>query len=142
LREVLFDENNIKSILCSMTANVIWVWKRHTHLYLKCITGMHNTINEYIKSCDQCQKMDRLKKATDELHPIPVVSPWYHVGMDMVKMPVSKSGNNYLLTVMDYFTKWPHAVPIPDKSARTVASALYNICMVMGFPAVYSSDQG
>ena len=87
-------------------------------------------------------KNDQLKKATDELHPIPVVSPWYHVGMDLVKMPVSKSGNNYLLTVMDYFTKWPHAVPIPDKSARTVASALYNICMVMGFPAVYSSDQG
>ena len=87
-------------------------------------------------------KNDQLKKATDELHPIPVVSLWYHVGMDLVKMPVSKSGNNYLLTVMDYFTKWPHAVPIPDKSARTVASALYNICMVMGFPAVYSSDQG
>jgi hypothetical protein len=48
-------------------------------------------------------KNDQLKKATDELHPIPVVSPWYHVGMDLVKMPVSKSGNNYLLTVMDYF---------------------------------------
>jgi transposase InsO family protein len=52
---------------------------------------------------------------------------------------VSKSGNNYLLTVMDYLIKWPHAVPIP---ARTVASPLYNIFMVMGFPAVYSSDQG
>ena len=43
---------------------------------------------------------------------------------------------------MDYFTKWPHAVPISDKSARTVTSALYNICMVMGFLALYSSDQG
>jgi hypothetical protein len=26
--------------------------------------------------------------------------------MDLVKMPVSKSGNNYLLTVMDYFYNW------------------------------------
>ena len=62
--------------------------------------------------------------------------------MDLEKMPVSKSGNNYLLTVMDYFTEWPHAVLIPNKSAKTVATALYNIFLVMGFPAIYSSDQG
>ena len=42
---------------------------------------------------------------------------------------------------MDYFTKWPYAVAIRDKSAETLASALY-ICMVMGFPAVNSSGQG
>ena len=83
-----------------------------------------------------------IKKSNEEPHPISVVSPWYHAGMDLVKMPVSKSGNNYLLTVMDYFTKWSHAVPIPDESARTVVSELYNTSMVMGFPAIYSSDQG
>lgn len=102
---------------------------------------MHSTINEYIKSYDQYQKMDQFKKVTDQLHPIPVVSPWYHVGIYLVKTPVSKSGNNYLQTVMDYFTKWSHVVPIPDKSARTVASDLFNICKIMGFPAIYISDQ-
>jgi hypothetical protein len=61
--------------------------------------------------------------------------------MDLVKMPISKSGNKYTLTSMDYFKKWPHAVAIRDKLAETIASALYDICMVMGFPAVYSSDQ-
>jgi hypothetical protein len=28
---------------------------------------------------------------------LPIVAPWYHVGIDLVKMPKSKSGNSYIL---------------------------------------------
>jgi hypothetical protein len=82
------------------------------------------------------------KKTDDVLHPIPIVAPWYHVGIDLVKMPKSKSGNSYILSLVDYFTKWPEAIAIPDKKAETIASSLYKIFLTMGFPAIYSSDQG
>jgi hypothetical protein len=36
-----------------------------------------------------------------------VFAPWYHVGIDLVKMPKSKNGNSYILSLVDYFTKWP-----------------------------------
>ena len=58
------------------------------------------------------------------------------------KMPKSKSGNSNILSLVDYFTKWPEAIAIPDKKAETIASSLYNFLLTMGFPAIYSSDQG
>jgi hypothetical protein len=42
------------------------------------------------------------KKTDDVLHSIPIVAPWYHVGIDLVKMPKSKSGNSYILSLVDY----------------------------------------
>jgi hypothetical protein len=34
------------------------------------------------------------------------------------KMPKSKSGNSNILSLVDYFTKWPEAIAIPDKKAK------------------------
>ena len=57
-------------------------------------------------------------------------------------MPKSKSGHNYILTVEDFFSKWPEAVPLKSKSASEVADALLNIFLRMGFPNIINSDQG
>ena len=104
--------------------------------------GMNNDIGQYVKSCPACQTTTDFKTVSNELHPIAVVSPWYHIGMDLIKMPTSKHGNKHILSIDDYFTKWPEAVAIPDKNAETIASTLFDIFLRMGFPAVYSSDQG
>ena len=61
-----------------------------------------------------------------ELHPVPVKSPWNHIGIDFVGPLVkSKSENQYILTVCDYFSKWVEAVP--SKHAIGVANALYKV---------------
>ena len=39
----------------------------------------------------------------------------------------SKSGNLYILTVSDYFSKWVEAVPLPSKHAVGVAHALFKV---------------
>ncbi|GFU22688.1 integrase catalytic domain-containing protein [Trichonephila clavipes] len=38
----------------------------------------------------------------------------------LVPLPRSSEGNNNILVVMDYFTKWPDAYPISDQEASTV----------------------
>ena len=51
--------------------------------------------------------------AAPELHPVPVVSPWYHVGIDFIgPLPVSSRGKRYVLTVSDYFTKFVQALEL------------------------------
>jgi hypothetical protein len=38
--------------------------------------------------------------------------------MDVAAFPWSDQGNQYLLTAMDYFTKWPEAYAIPNQRHR------------------------
>ena len=68
-----------------------------------------------------------------ELHPIPVHSPWHHVGMDFIGpiTPISSNGNRFILTLSDYFSKWVEAVPLPTKEATGVAVSLMKVCIVM-----------
>lgn len=122
LREVLMNKYDINSILHIFHVGMEKTYAAIAELYYW--NNIHESIEDYSKSCDECQRLGTVKKDDTELHPIPVISPWYHVGMDLVKMPISKSGNKYILTSMDYFKKWPHAVAIRDKLAETIASAL------------------
>ena len=56
-------------------------------------------------------------------------SPWFHVGIDFVGpiTPASSSGNRFILTLSDYFTKWVDAVPLPSKHATGVAASLLKV---------------
>ena len=73
-----------------------------------------------VSTCDVCQKINgKISCRRPELHPVPVHNPWFHVGIDFVGpiSPPSKSGNSYILTLSDYFTKWVKAGPLPTKES-------------------------
>ena len=91
------------------------------------ITIMCSIFHCKIKECDVCQRVnDKIVKDRPELHPVPVHSTWYHIGIDFVG-PVSRSGNKYILTVSDYFSKWVCAFPLPSKEVPGVASMLFKV---------------
>ena len=48
--------------------------------------------------------------------------------------PTSSSGNRYILTVNDYFTKWAEAVALPSKHAQGVAEAHFKVIKIVGIP--------
>ena len=52
-------------------------------------------------------------------------------------------GNRYVLVIVDCFTRWTEAFPLPDKTAHSVADAFFNnvVCR-FGMPIVIHSDQG
>ena len=80
--------------------------------------------------CDSCQKTNRkLSEAAPPLYPVPVVAPLHHIGIDLIgPITASEKENQFIRTVMDYFTKYVHAIPLPDKSAIGVATALFKVC--------------
>lgn len=83
-----------------------------------------------IQSCGNCQHTGRkLSTAAPELHPVSVVSPWYHIGIDFIGpiSPTSTQGNSYILTISDYFTKFVEGIPLSNKYASGVAAALYKV---------------
>jgi len=56
--------------------------------------------------------------------------------------PATDRGNRYILTMVDYATRYPEAVPLKDIQTETVAEALVNMFTRVGVPKEILSDQG
>ena len=79
--------------------------------YICCsVLGFYTGYLAYLNHlCDQyiCQRVNsKMNIAMPELHPIPVVSPWYHLGIDVLGpfyiYTHPKQGS--ILTIADYFS--------------------------------------
>ena len=67
---------------------------------------------------------------------------WERVAMDLLDMLVTTTrGNRYVLIMVDCFSRWTEACPLPDKTAHSVADAFFVVCR-FGMPSVIHSDQG
>ena len=87
-----------------------------------------------VRSCDTCQRNNhKLQKASGSLKPIPVPTKlWSQVGMDLIgPLPATPRGNQYIVTLTDYFSKWAEAAPLPDKTAHGVARFIYAVSGVI-----------
>lgn len=69
--------------------------------------------------------------------------PFRRVAMDIVgPLQRTKHGNKYILTIMDYATRYPEAIPLRRTDAATVAEALCQVFARLGLPREVLSDQG
>ena len=71
-------------------------------------------------------------------------APLETIACDIVgPIATSRNGNNYILVVADYFTKFVKAYPLIDQTAQTVADTLVTqwVCRY-GMPLVIHNDQG
>ena len=51
------------------------------------------------------------------------------LGIDVIKMCKTLRGNCYIVTCIDYFSKWPEAMALQDKSAVSIAKFIFEtIC--------------
>src|SRR5689334_19909083 len=67
--------------------------------------------------------------------------------MDLVDMQKYSSENDdvrYLLTIIDVFSKYAHAIPLKDKTSRQVSTALFTLFTTPNItrPRLLQSDQG
>ena len=107
--------------------------------------GMYQIIHDYVTTCDLCQRMkvDR-KKRPPPLTPMPIAddvfSRWH---MDILGPLPKAKGYQYVLLLVDSFSRWCEAFPLESQDAKHVASILYNeiICRY-GAPRVLISDRG
>ena len=93
-----------------------------------------------MKHCEVCQRTKRkFDRPAPSLHPIAVSDTWNKVGIDLIPLLLSKKGNQYCITLTDYFSKWVEAA---TKEAKHVAEFLYKMIFRHGCPLEIVSDQG
>ena len=108
--------------------------------------NMRKDIMKFIESCKSCQLNKRAygkNRAPMELTTTSVKS-MEKIFLDIVgPLPVTESGNRFLLTAQDDLSKFSFAFAIPDHQASTIAKLLVNnIFTKFGIPKIILTDQG
>ncbi|GFS01795.1 Gypsy retrotransposon integrase-like protein 1 [Elysia marginata] len=100
--------------------------------------GVDGDVTSYCRSCDVCQRT--VKKSIVPRVPlkkVPLVdTPFKRVAMDIVGPidPPSEAGHRFILTLVDYATRYAEAVPLRKIDTETVAEALVDIYSRLGVP--------
>src|ERR1051325_2149913 len=102
---------------------------------------MYEDIKKYVKSCDSCQRRGRSRK-NNLLHPIPVHSPFYQIGIDIVgPLPRTQRGKKIIKNIFIY-KKNEHKIQFltnPPKKKLPHFIYEYIICR-HGCPQIILSD--
>ena len=82
---------------------------------------MQKDVRYHISNCITCSKNLPNVSCHPQLHlEIPKI-PFACIAIDTIgKLPTTSSGNKYALTCIDLLTSYVIAVPIPDKTAKSV----------------------
>ena len=108
--------------------------------------SINKDVSTYCKTCHVCQVVGKPNKKIPvaPLKPIPVLEePFARIVIDCVgPLPKTKSGHEYLLTIMDSATRFPEAIPLRRITTQAVTKALVKFFTLFGLPKVIQSDQG
>jgi len=107
--------------------------------------GINNDVTRYCQSCDVCQRTTPkglVRKVP--LGTMPVIeTPFTRVALDLVgPLPLSASGYRWIITMIDYATRYPEATPLKGISTTDVSEALVNMFSRVGIPREMLTDRG
>lgn len=108
--------------------------------------GIQSDVKRFCRSCDICQRtIQKGKVSKYPLQKMPLIDvPFKRVAVDIVGPihPVTDKGNRYILTLVDFATRYPEAIPMPSIETERVAEALIDIFSRVGVPVEMLSDMG
>ena len=107
--------------------------------------GMYKDVEHWVRSCVDCATRKNPKsKARAPLLLIPVDGAFQRLAVDVLgPLPVTWSGNRYIVVFMEYLTKWPEIFPDKNADAITIAKLLTEeIIPRHGAPRTLLSDRG
>ena len=101
-------------------------------------------VADYCKSCPECQRTGKGSQHKVPLVPLPVIQePFERIAMDIVGPFLNcKRGNQYILVVCDYATRYPDVMTIRKIDAGVVAEKLIQVFFRVWIPREILSDQG
>ena len=86
-------------------------------------------VRKYVNTCLVCQigKERAIQKTSRTMNPVPVPPKvMSQLGIDLMRMKPANKGMNYIISTVDYFTKYCELGVLPNKDEHTVATWIYD----------------
>jgi len=102
-------------------------------------------LDAFLRECAPCARYHRGNAPRKAGMQTPLVGePWQRVSVDITgPHPRSSKSNQYILTLVDHFSKWSEAIPLRNHTAPTVARALMvHVFSRFGAPQQLLTDRG
>ncbi|KZS17759.1 Uncharacterized protein APZ42_016190 [Daphnia magna] len=107
---------------------------------------MLRDVKEYCTSCEPCALGRRVHSMKAYFNPLDLATrPFEVLGLDFLGpiKPHSLQGNNYILVITDYFSKWIEVIPLTNCTALSTSKALVErIILHHGTPKAIITDRG
>uniref|UniRef100_A0A183C354 RNA-directed DNA polymerase n=1 Tax=Globodera pallida TaxID=36090 RepID=A0A183C354_GLOPA len=109
--------------------------------------GMEKDVRKFVQSCDACQrrKIIGIQQSVEPICPIePASRPGERLHLDLMgPLRTAKGGFQYILMIVDSFSKYLTAIPLREQTATTVTSAFVDkfLC-IFGLPKIVVTDCG
>ena len=79
--------------------------------------GIRAAIRTHCRSCLTCAtRKGTGRTSRPPLQPIAVGGSFHRMGVDVLQLPLTESGNQYAIVFMDYLTKWAKVFPVASQS--------------------------
>ena len=108
--------------------------------------GIHGDVTRFCRSCDICQRTIQKRKVPKvPLELMPLIDTLFkRVAVDLIGPihPPNEQGHRYILTLVDYATRYKDAAPLKSISTEADAEALVDMYSRLGLPEEILSDLG
>lgn len=105
---------------------------------------MQRDVEHFVtRSCECLKRKPPNKLTRAPLTTIKTTYPFELVAIDFLHLEKCKQGYEYILVVMDHFTRFAQAYPTKNKTAKTVVEKIFNdFALKWGFPSKIHHDMG
>jgi hypothetical protein len=118
-------------------------------MYKKCIDAnlfwprLKNDCDEAASSCSECLKYTITKRGFHPQTSVLSSQPMSHVAIDLLgPLNQDAKSNQYILVMIDLFSRFIFLRALANKTAEDVAQALFSIFCDYGHPRIIQSDNG
>lgn len=140
---ILAPRQLTKLIMCKYHEELAHMKKFEDMAAKFCWKSMRAEYDFHCASC-RCQLIKKKAKIVEPLHSrVSPVRPNALVAIDTVgPFPPSKSGKKFIITMMDWFSKYPHAVAVEENNTESVIKVVSEWISLFGEPLQILSDRG